>query len=178
MRRRRRYGSRQHRSVLQLRTAARRRHFISHFICLSPHPPTLVQVKLAAGLADGERVRGFHEPDHLERGNLERGVPPPLQVACADRASVAPGARIAALDFVLNVSNCCMCVVILQPSSERFEIRSTLLLDGVSSLDFGPASPRGFFLWYALIFLPGPAFKEGLIRTPGPKRGGRTDFEK
>jgi hypothetical protein len=49
-------------------------------------------------------------------------------------------------DFGFNVSNFRPCVVILQPSRERGGIRYMLLLDGVSSLDFGPASCGAFFM--------------------------------
>jgi hypothetical protein len=50
------------------------------------------------------------------------------------------------MDFVFKVSNFRLRVVILQPSGERFGIRCTSLLDGVSSLDFGPASRGAFFI--------------------------------
>src|SRR5260370_41662836 len=50
-----------------------------------------------------------------------------------------------ALDFVFTVSNSRLCVVNLQPLEESFEVSSLRSSDGVSSLDFGPASLRGFF---------------------------------
>jgi hypothetical protein len=49
-------------------------------------------------------------------------------------------------NFVFRVTNFRRCVVILQPSGERYGIAYTSLLDGVSSLDFGPA-PCGAFLF-------------------------------
>jgi hypothetical protein len=71
-----------------------------------------------------------------------------------------PGAAVtsASKDFVFNVSNSRPPVVILQPSRERFGVRCNPLLDGVSSLDFGPASRGAFFMacshFCAPIFLP------------------------
>jgi hypothetical protein len=49
------------------------------------------------------------------------------------------------LDFVFTMSNFRLCVVNLQPLEESFEVSSLCSSDGVSSLDFGPASLRGFF---------------------------------
>jgi hypothetical protein len=50
-----------------------------------------------------------------------------------------------ALDFVFTVSNFRLCVVNLQPLEESFEVSSLRSSDGVSSLDFGPASCGAFF---------------------------------
>jgi hypothetical protein len=48
--------------------------------------------------------------------------------------------------FVFLVSNFHLCVINLQPSGESFDVWSAPLLDGVSSLDFGPASGGAFFV--------------------------------
>ena len=52
---------------------------------------------------------------------------------------------LAPLDFVFTVSNFRLCVVNLQPLEESFELSSLRSSDGVSSLDFGPASCGAFF---------------------------------
>src|SRR5262249_57900489 len=50
-----------------------------------------------------------------------------------------------AFDFVFTVSNFRLCVVNLQPLDESFEVSCLRSSDGVSSLDFGPASCGAFF---------------------------------
>src|SRR5258706_13275003 len=52
---------------------------------------------------------------------------------------------ICVLDFVFTVSNFRLCVVNLQPLEESFEVSCSRSSDGVSSLDFGPASCGAFF---------------------------------
>ena len=52
---------------------------------------------------------------------------------------------LALLDFVFTVSNFRLCVVNLQPLEESFEVSFLRSSDGVSSLDFGPASCGAFF---------------------------------
>ena len=76
-----------------------------------------------------------------------------------------------ALDFVFTVSNFRLCVVNLQPLEESFEVSCSRSSDGVSSLDFGPASCGAFFASHSVettrFFLP---VTDAVAR---PNRGGR-----
>ena len=78
---------------------------------------------------------------------------------------------LAPLDFVFTVSNFRLCVVNLQPLEESFELSSLRSSDGVSSLDFGPASCGAFFASHSVettrFFLP---VTDAVAR---PNRGGR-----
>jgi hypothetical protein len=78
-----------------------------------------------------------------------------------------------AFDFVFTVSNFRLCVVNLQPLDESFEVSCPRSSDGVSSLDFGPASCGAFF---ASHFHRNEAFFPASPRMPVAARSKLTAF--